>query len=75
MPSQNWALALSPLWLQQMEGPRAFANQTDVRIAIAEGHSNPAALKLRWSRRVHGDSPVFLLDPRLESRVMVESRP
>lgn len=45
-----------------MEGPRAFVNQMDVRIAIAEGDFNPAALKMKWSRRVHGDSPLFSLE-------------
>lgn len=49
-------------WLQEMEGPRAFVNQTDVRIAIAQGDSEPAALEVKWSRRVHGDSPVLLLE-------------
>lgn len=45
-----------------MEGPRALVNQTDVRVAVAEGDGNPAALKMRWSRRVHGDSPVVLVE-------------
>ena len=49
-------------WLLEMEGPRALVNQTDVRIAIAEGDFNPAALKVKWSRRVHGDSPLALLE-------------
>jgi len=49
-------------WLLEMEGPRAFVNQTDVRIAVAEGDSNPAALKVKWSRRVHGDSPLVLVE-------------
>lgn len=49
-------------WLAEMEGPRAFVNQTDVRIAIAEGDREPTALKLRWSRRVHGDMPMMLLE-------------
>ncbi|HWG59487.1 MAG TPA: AAA family ATPase [Candidatus Acidoferrales bacterium] len=48
--------------LQEMEGPRALVNQTDVRIAIAEGDGNRSALKLKWSRRVHGDSPLVLLE-------------
>jgi hypothetical protein len=49
-------------WLLEMEGPRALVNQTDVRIAIAEGDLNPAALKVKWSRRVHGDSPLVLVE-------------
>jgi len=49
-------------WLLEMEGPRALVNQTDVRVAVTEGDGNPAALKLKWSRRVHGDSPLVLLD-------------
>ena len=49
-------------WLQEMEGPRAFVNQTDVRVAVAQGNSDPAALEVKWSRRVHGDSPVVLLE-------------
>lgn len=49
-------------WLQEMEGPRAFVNQTDVRIAIAPGDSEPAALEVKWTRRVHGDSPIVLLE-------------
>ena len=39
-----------------------FVNQTDVRIAIAGGDLYRAALELKWSRRVHGDSPRFLLE-------------
>jgi hypothetical protein len=49
-------------YLLEMEGPRALVNQTDVRIAVAEGDFNPAALKVKWSRRVYGDSPLFLLE-------------
>jgi hypothetical protein len=49
-------------WLAEMEGPRAFVNQTDVRIALAEGDREPTALKLKWSRRVHGDMPMVLLE-------------
>jgi hypothetical protein len=49
-------------WLQEMEGPRAFVNQTDVRIAIAEGDSKPAALNLKWARRLRGDSPIVLVE-------------
>jgi AAA domain len=49
-------------WLLEMEGPRALVNQMDVRVAVAEGDGNPAALKVKWSRRVHGDSPLVLLD-------------
>jgi hypothetical protein len=49
-------------WLAEMEGPRAFVNQTDVRIAIAEGDREPTALKLKWSRRVHGDMPMVRLE-------------
>jgi hypothetical protein len=49
-------------WLTEMEGPRAFVNQTDVRIALAEGDREPTALKLKWSRRVHGDMPMVLLE-------------
>jgi hypothetical protein len=49
-------------WLLQMEGPRALVNQTDVRIAVAGADCNPVALKMKWSRRVHGDSPLVLLE-------------
>jgi hypothetical protein len=49
-------------FLLEMEGPRALVNQTDVRIAVAEGDGDPAALKVKWSRRVHGDSPLTLLE-------------
>jgi hypothetical protein len=49
-------------WLLEMEGPRAFVNQTDVRIAVAEGDSDSVALRVKWSRRICGDSPVVLLD-------------
>lgn len=49
-------------WMQEVEGPRAFVNQTDVRIAVARGTSNGAALDVKWSRRVHGDSPLVLLE-------------
>jgi len=52
-------------WLLAMEGPRAFVNQTDVRIAVAEGDlrsQNPPALQLKWSVRVRGDSPVVSLE-------------
>jgi hypothetical protein len=48
-------------WLLAMEGPRAFVNQTDVRVAVAEGDFNPASLRLKWSMRVRGDSPVVLV--------------
>jgi hypothetical protein len=53
-------------WLQQMEGPRALVNQTDVRIAIVEGDLKPAALKLKWSRRVYGDSPLMAVERVLD---------
>ncbi len=49
-------------WLQEMEGPRAFMNQTDVRIAIAEGDLDHVALQLKWSLRVHGDSPIVSVE-------------
>lgn len=49
-------------WLLEMEGARALVNQTDVRVAVAEGDGKPAALNLKWSRRVHGDSPLVLLE-------------
>ena len=49
-------------WSQDMEGPRAFINQTDVRIAIAQGDGNPAALQLKWAVRVRGDSPLVLVE-------------
>jgi hypothetical protein len=48
-------------WLQAMEGPRGFFNQTDVRIAVAEGDgrdNNPAALEMKWTVRTYGDSPL-----------------
>lgn len=49
-------------WLQSMEGPRAFTNQTDVRIALEEGDFNPAAIQVKWNRRVVGDSPLTLFE-------------
>ena len=54
-------------WLLAMEGPRALTNQTDIRIAVEEGDFNPAALKLKWSRRVYGDSPLYLLERVFDS--------
>lgn len=44
-------------WLEEMEGPRAFMNQTDVRIALA-GRKGEHQMDMRWNQRVHGDSPV-----------------
>ena len=41
-------------WLEDMEGPRAFVNQTDVRVAIEEGDGKPAALRMKWAIRVRG---------------------
>jgi RecA/RadA recombinase len=49
-------------WLLDMEGARALVNQTDVRIAVEEGNLDPAALRVKWSLRVHGDSPLFSLE-------------
>lgn len=49
-------------WMLEMEGPRAFVNQTDVRISLEQGDSEPAALRMKWSRRVHGDSPLVQLE-------------
>lgn len=49
-------------FMLEMEGPRALVNQTDVRIALAQGNFNPEALRMKWSRRVHGDSPLVLLE-------------
>jgi len=49
-------------WMLEMEGPRALVNQTDVRIALEQGNSEPAALRMKWSRRVYGDSPLILLE-------------
>src|SRR5262249_16345624 len=62
-------------WLLEMEGPRAFVNQTDVRVAVAEGDGNPAALKVKWSRRVHGDSPLVLLERVFEQGEPAGYRP
>jgi archaellum biogenesis ATPase FlaH len=49
-------------WMLEMEGPRALVNQTDVRIALEPGNGEPAALGMKWSRRVYGDSPLVLLE-------------
>ncbi|HEX5423273.1 MAG TPA: AAA family ATPase [Candidatus Acidoferrales bacterium] len=49
-------------WMLEMEGPRAFVNQSDLRIAIAEGDADRTALKVKWNRRVFGDSPLVLLE-------------
>ena len=49
-------------WLLAMEGPRAFVNQTDVRVAVAEGDGNPASLRLKWSVRIRGDSPLVQVE-------------
>lgn len=57
-------------WLLAMEGPRALVNQTDVRIAIEEGDFKPAALRVKWSRRVRGDSPVMSVE-----RVFEDDKP
>jgi hypothetical protein len=46
-------------WMQEVEGARALVNQTDVRIAIEE---HAEGLKMKWNRRVHGDSPLYLLE-------------
>jgi AAA domain len=58
--------SLEPLpvvtWMQGVEGPRAFVNQTDVRIAADRETLHGAALGLKWSRRVYGDSPYVLLE-------------
>lgn len=48
-------------WMVEMEGPRAFVNQTDVRIAVERG-SDDVALKVKWSRRVRGESPLVSLE-------------
>lgn len=61
-PSPDLESCNAVTWLQEMEGARALVNQTDVRIAIAEGDQNPAALKIKWARRVKGDSPVVLVE-------------
>jgi AAA domain len=49
-------------WLLEMEGARALMNQTDVRIAVAEPDVASAALQMKWSRRVHGDSPIVSVE-------------
>jgi AAA domain-containing protein len=49
-------------WLLAMEGARALVNQTDVRIAMEAGDGNPVALKVKWNRRVHGDSSLVLFE-------------
>ena len=49
-------------WLLAMEGARALVNQTDVRIAVEAGNSNSVALKVKWNRRVHGDSSLVLFE-------------
>ena len=43
-------------WLEEMEGPRAFTNQTDTRIAV-EASDN--GLEIKWNRRLNGDSPLL----------------
>jgi hypothetical protein len=48
-------------WMVEMEGPRAFVNQTDVRIAVDRARHDDAALAIKWSRRVHGDSSIVML--------------
>jgi hypothetical protein len=51
-------------WLLEMEGPRAFVNQTDVRVAVSEPgqfDTGETALQIKWNRRVHGDSSLYLL--------------
>jgi hypothetical protein len=62
-------------WLLEMEGPRAFVNQTDVRIAVANGDGKQVALKTKWSRRVRGDSPLYLLERVFEEGEPVGYRP
>jgi AAA domain-containing protein len=52
-------------WLQAMEGPRGFFNQTDVRIAIAASDgraNNPSDLDVKWVRRTRGDSPLVSVE-------------
>lgn len=62
-------------WLLEMEGPRAFVNQTDVRVAVEEDNGSPAALRVKWSRRVRGDSPLLLLERVFVEEVPVGYRP
>lgn len=50
-------------WLQEMEGPRALVNQTDTRIAVAP---DERGLKIKWTRRLAGDSPVLVLERKSE---------
>ena len=61
-------------WLQEMEGPRALVNQTDVRVGVDTGDMNPAALKVKWNRRVYGDSPLTLLERVFEDDAPVGYR-
>ncbi|MGH2638225.1 MAG: hypothetical protein ACRDF4_02915, partial [Rhabdochlamydiaceae bacterium] len=49
-------------WFIRVEGPRAWTNQTDVRVAIESGDENPVALRLKWNRRLQGDSPLLSLE-------------
>ena len=49
-------------WMLETEGARALVNQSDVRIALEQGDFNPAALRMKWSRRMHGDSPLLQLE-------------
>lgn len=46
-------------WCLELEGARALVNQTDVRIALENTHDG---LKMKWNRRVHGDSSLYLLE-------------
>lgn len=50
-------------WCEELEGGRALVNQTDIRIAI-EG--DPDGLKMKWNRRVHGDSPLYTIERVLD---------
>jgi hypothetical protein len=43
-------------WLEEMEGPRAFTNQTDTRIAV---EASKDGLEIKWNRRLSGDSPLL----------------
>ena len=49
-------------WMLDMEGARALVNQSDVRIGVEAVTAGKAALVMKWSRRLLGDSPAMQLE-------------
>jgi hypothetical protein len=52
-------------WMLDMAGARALVNQSDVRMAV-EDNSDSNGVKVKWNRRVHGDSPLYIVERVLD---------